>query len=179
MIIPKKDDIVYIWTTEGTQIQAQVIEWGTSFLGINWVVVKDDSKAYNINMEHISVFSILSTTDERYKIVDSEGNEKVIESNLPIGYNIIKKGEDGVKTSQGVSITRRILKQGKAVLEEGIGESSKLSLDPVERIRQQAQQQQSRIQSTRQSVKDHLARKDLIKPKEVYALPSIKDSPKK
>jgi len=187
MIIPKAGEVVNIITKDKTEIEGEVVEWGVPQWEMLWAVVKDETKTFTINMNDISVFYVLKSEPNGYLIENKEdkGQYRLVEAQKGnvVGYNIIKQSvnDDGEieKVAQPVSITRRIVKQGKAFVDEAPSDDMKLSLDPVERARQQAEQYQKLSQSTRQAVQEHMNRKDLIKLKDNYALPSFKNSSKK
>jgi hypothetical protein len=185
MIKPKAGDLIHIYTIDKTEITGQVVEWGISEWGTYWSEIKDETETITININNISSFFVIKNEVDSYCIVNKDDEEKsrVVEAqkSIAVGYNIIKRGTNGEieEISCPVATTRRLVKQGKTVIDEAPSEGMKLSLDPVERVRQQAEQHQKLSQTMRQSVQEHMNRKDLIKPKEVYALPSFKNRPKK
>ena len=178
MNIPKPGDTVYIHLTDGNTINASIVEWGTNLWGHTWVVYKEGDKVFTLNIAQISVFSIVRSSPDQYKLVPKEGNPRVINAQTtePERY-FIKAGK---KEDSKVVVTRRILKQGKAVVDEGINQDNlDLSTDPVERAQQLLVEADNTGKSVRKSVKDLLNRTDLEKPKDVYALPSFKNRSKK
>lgn len=190
--IPQPGDLVSIMTKDGKSLYGQVVNWGAEEWDERWATCRvfDDQgeqseQLIQINIGNISTYSLhkQSTYAQQYKIVgrgegDAQPEERVVnaQTQQPAAYRIVKHGENEPQKVVNAApvFTRRIAKTGKAVIEEGVATHHHLSMDPVERARLLAHQQNQRAGLHREKVKDHMARKDIERVKQNYEVPSFK-----
>lgn len=178
---PQSGDVISILTKDGKTLQAQVISWGLEAWGQMWSVCRmSNDQIIQINLSNISTFTLQkkSNMQQDYKIVN-ESKERYIKTQTnPSPEFIIKKSNKKNTKVEAPVFTRRLSKTSKAVVEEGFGPNHYLSMDPVERARLLASQQQKSSEKTRQAVHDHMIKKDVERIKNEYSMPSFKKRPK-